>query len=70
MASRKGRPVTIIKDHQVIATCSNLGDAMRLTQVCKKAIRNHMKNGGAINGYRFLYPDNIPNSEQQKDANI
>jgi len=67
---RKGRPVTIIKDHQVIATCSNLGDAMRLTQVCKEAIRNRMKNGGTVNGYRFLDPYNIPNSEQQKDANI
>jgi hypothetical protein len=64
MASRKGRPVTIIKDHQVIATCSNLGDAMRLTQVCKEAIRNRMKNGGTVKGYRFLDPDNIPNSEQ------
>jgi hypothetical protein len=68
--SRKGRQVTIIKDHQVIATCSNLGDAMRLTQVCKAAIRNRMENGGTVNGYRFLNPVSIPNSEQQKDANI
>ncbi len=62
MTSRKGRPVTIIKDHKVIATCNNLGDAMRITQVCKEAIRNRMENGGTVKGYRFLDPDNIPNS--------
>jgi len=68
--ARKGRPVTIIRDNQVIATCSNLGDAMRITQVCKDAIRNRMKNGGTVKGYRFLDTDSIPNSEQQKDTNI
>lgn len=68
MQQRKGRPVKIVKDHQVIAVCSNLGDAMRLTQISKEAIRNRMKNGGTVKGYRFLEPDSIPNSEQQKDT--
>ncbi len=53
MKTRKGTKTKVIKNHEVIAVCENIGDASRLTEVCRSAIRKRMKDGLATNGYQF-----------------